>query len=276
MNNFVKMLKGSDPENSIQQISAEQIKPNPFQPRTTFTEDKLGDLARSIEEHGIIQPLTVRKKDKYYELIAGERRLRAARRIGLEKVPVIIRDCSDREMAEIALVENLQRHDLNFFEEARGYLLLCDKFGLTQQELATRIGKSQSTIANKLRLLNLDIKLQDEIIANNLSERHARALLRLPDEEMQRHVIDKAVAAAFNVKETEKLVEELLHKQDQGQGQQIRKVYSDIRLYLNTLRKTISELKGGGIEVQVDEREKDDCFEFTIKLVKSQNSKEAE
>lgn len=274
MNSFVRLFKGSEEEGKIQQIPLHKIQANPFQPRKNFEEEKLDDLARSIREHGIIQPLTVRMKGDFYELIAGERRLRAAKILGLEQVPAIVKECSDREMAEIALVENLQRQDLSFFEEARGYKMLLDRFNLTQKELAKSVGKSQSTIANKLRLLGLDPSTQRKIIEHNLSERHARALLKLENPEHRKQVLEKMIKRDLTVRESEKLIDDFLKDNSQTHKPQIKKVFNDIRLYLNTLRKTISELQDWEVEIQVHEEEKDDCYEFTIRFIKAIKHKE--
>jgi len=163
----------------ITEIKVEKIKTNPFQPRQEFKQKEIEELAQSIDNFGLIQAIIVRKIEGGYELIAGERRLRAAKFLGKEVIPAVIKDFNDQEMAEIALIENLQRKDLNFLEEAQAYQRLLDEFDLTQNELAARVSKSQSTIANKLRLLKLSINVRKEILAADLSERHGRALLKL-------------------------------------------------------------------------------------------------
>ena len=174
-------------------IKVEDIIPNTYQPRQYLDEDALNELAQSIGQHGIIQPLTVRKCGEFYELVAGERRLRASKIAGLTEVPCILVNMTDVESAQVALLENLQREDLSFIEEAEAYYSLINDHHFTQEEIAKKMGKKQSTIANKLRLLKLSSKVRNMCLDNNLTERHARALLSLPDEKLQVKVIKNVV-----------------------------------------------------------------------------------
>jgi len=194
----------------VTEIPVESIALNPHQPREAFDEKRLEELAASIREHGIIQPLVVRQVGNAFELIAGERRLRAARLAGLSKVPVVVRDVGPQEMAVLALIENLQREDLNVIEEARGYRRLIEEYSLTQAEVGRLVGKGQSTIANKLRLLRLPAAVQARILADGVSERHARALLDLPDEASQMAMLDRVVRERLSVRETEERVRALV------------------------------------------------------------------
>jgi len=189
-------------------ISVEDIIPNRFQPRLTFDTEALNELANSIREHGIIQPLVVRRVQDKFEIIAGERRYKAASLIGMKKVPCIIMDLNDNESAEVAVIENIQRKEMSPLEEAKSFKKLLDKGYLTQDELAKRMGKSQSSIANKLRLLNLDEVVQEAILNNKISERHARSLLKLDSKEEQRNILNEIIEKKLTVKQTDELIKE--------------------------------------------------------------------
>ena len=190
-------------ENTINYIAVDLIQPNIYQPRIVFDEEAIKELAQSIKIYGIIQPLSVRQVENGYELIAGERRLRAAKEAGLTEVPAIITNINDTDSAAIALLENLQREDLNFYEEALAYHNLIKVHSYTQDQLSEVIGKKQSTIANKLRILKLNQDIIDSLVENKLTERHARALLKLPDSELQYKILDKVIKEGLNVKKTE-------------------------------------------------------------------------
>lgn len=192
----------------IIEISLEDIIPNRFQPRLTFDIDALNDLARSIKEHGIIQPLVVRKLQDKYEIVAGERRYKAAAIAGLKKVPCIVMNLNDGESAEVAIIENIQRKEMTPLEEARSFKTLLDKGYLTQEDLGKRMGKSQSSVANKLRLLNLDDVVQEAILENKISERHARSLLKLNNKEDQRKILSDVIEKRLTVKQTDDLIKE--------------------------------------------------------------------
>jgi len=202
---------------NIQQVEVEQIAPNPRQPRRSIDAASLQELADSIREHGLIQPLVVTmvgggppQGRASYQLIAGERRLEAAKLAGLKQVPVVVKEASDRESLELALVENLQRADLNPLEEANAYRQLIDDFGLTQEEAAKRVGKSRAAVANSLRLLNLDDEIKEALTSGEISEGHARALLGLPYEEARLQVLERIRKGGLNVRQTEEAVRRLV------------------------------------------------------------------
>lgn len=197
-------------EKIVIQIPIEEIVPNPYQPRRVFSEKSLEELKNSIESYGVLQPITVRKKNEKFELVAGERRLRAAKLANLKTIPAIVHEVSDETSAVLALLENLQREDLNFIEEALGYENLIKEHNFTQQQLAEKLGKNQSTIANKLRILKLPESIKESLVQNGLTERHARALLKLPNEELMSQVVSKIIKNELTVKKTEKLVKDIL------------------------------------------------------------------
>ena len=259
-------------ENTISEISIIKIRPNRAQPRKMFNEDELSALSRSIAENGILQPLTVRKiSAAEYELIAGERRLRAAVIAGLRKVPCIVVRCSEKESAIYALLENLQRADLGIFEEARGIARLIRRYGLTQEQAALRLGKSQSTVANKLRLHRLTEEEQEWIVKAGLSERHARALLRMDDESTRREALSRVVTDSLNVKQTEHLVGILLQstpKPEKSKGNS-KAVIKDVRIFLNTINKAIDTMRLSGIDAQSNKTDTNDFIEYTIRIPKS-------
>lgn len=190
------------------EVEVERIEPNPHQPRRHFDETALSELAESVRQHGVLQPLIVRKKGERFQIVAGERRWRAAQLAGLKTVPVVVRELDDLQMTEIALIENLQREDLNPIETARAYQTLMDKLGLDQEGLAKRVGKSRSAIANSLRLLSLEDDLQEQVAAGRLSEGHARALLALQPGEARRAAARRVVEQGLSVRETEALARE--------------------------------------------------------------------
>lgn len=193
-------------EKEIIEVALDDIIPNRFQPRLAFDEKGLNELAESIKHHGIIQPLVLRKVADKYEIIAGERRYKASYIAGLTKVPAVIIDLNDNESAEVAIVENIQRRDLSPIEEAKSYKKLLDRGYLTQDQLATRMGKTQATVSNKLRLLNLDEQVQDALLNNKISERHARSLLRIENKDEQKNILDEIINNRLNVRDTEKLI----------------------------------------------------------------------
>jgi len=262
----IPFIQGEKNKEEVVNIKIDNIKVNPYQPRVTFNADEITELAKSIKSYGVIQPLLVRVQGEFYELVAGERRLRACKSLGMNKVPAVVRDINDLEMAEIALVENLQRKDLSFMEEAKAYQQLIEKFSLTQQDLAEKIGKGQSTIANKLRLLSLPTDVCKQIELQYITERHARALLRLDNKDSQLSIIKKIKEKKLTVKETEKLIEDILNGKDKKSN--VYTVYKDLRLFINTLNNSISEMKEAGLNVHVEKSEEDEFVEFTIRLPK--------
>lgn len=260
-------------ENKISDIPIIKIRPNKAQPRKVFNEEDLNALSQSISENGILQPLTVRKVSATeYELIAGERRLRASVMAGLRKVPCIVIKCSEKESAVYALLENLQRSDLGMFEEARGVSRLIRRYGLTQQEAAVKLGKTQSTIANKLRLLRLTYEEQEWIENAGLSERHARALLKLGDEGARREALSKIISENLNVQQSENLINLMLNsspKNNKKQGTS-KAVIKDVRIFVNTINKAIDTMRLAGIDAQSDKTDTDNFIEYTIRIPKKQ------
>lgn len=254
----------------VKNIPVSSIRPNPYQPRKTFNKKALDELSQSIKSFGIIQPISVRRlTDKNYELIAGERRLRATELANIREIPAIIVDYRDSESAMIALVENLQREDLNFLEEAEGFSSLIYDHGLTQQELAKKLGKSQSTIANKLRLLKLPSDIKKTLIEGDLTERHGRVLLKLPDDDLRREILDKVISKNLNVSKTEDLVEDMLsdlRNNEEIEYKQNIKSLINIRIYINTLKKAVKAIREYGIAVEYKETEKEDCVMINIKI----------
>ena len=259
-------------ENTIADIPIIKIRPNKAQPRKVFSEDELSALSRSISENGILQPLTVRKvSSTEYELVAGERRLRAAVMAGLRKVPCIVVKCSDRESAVYALLENLQRADLGIFEEARGIAKLIRRYGLTQEQAAIKLGKTQSTIANKLRLLRLSEEEQEWMEKAGLSERHARALIRIENETVRREVLSRIITENLNVKQSERLVGIYLNstpKPSRVKGNS-KAVIKYIRIFLNTINRAIDTMRLSGINAQSNKTDTEDFIEYTIRIPKS-------
>lgn len=264
-------------ENKVTEIPIIKIRPNKSQPRKTFNEDDLQALSQSIEENGILQPITVRKiSATEFELIAGERRLRASLLAGLKKVPCIVVKCSDKESAVFALLENLQRSDLGFFEEARGISKLMRRYGLTQEEAARRLGKTQSTIANKLRLLRLTYEEQEWISGAGLTERHARALLRLDDEQLRREALSKIISDNLNTQQTDTLIGIMLNNCSKAkQKPSISKVViKDVRIFVNTINKAIDTMRLAGIDAKSDKTDTDSFIEYTIRIPKPQISRD--
>ena len=262
-------------DNKIIDIPIIKIRPNKAQPRRMFDEGELTSLSRSIKENGILQPLTVKRASQTeYELIAGERRLRASVMAGLKKVPCIIVRCSEKESAIFALLENLQRSDLGFFEEARGISKLIKKYGLTQEEAAVKLGKTQSTIANKLRLLKLTYEEQEWIINAGLTERHARALLRLKNEEVRREALSRIVSQNLNTQQTENLVGIMLNsvpKNSKNVGHS-KAVIKDVRIFVNTINKAVDTMRLAGIDAKSEKTENNNFIEYTIQIPKKQVS----
>lgn len=205
-------------ENTVLQVPIEDIIPNRFQPRLSFDDESLKDLAASIKQHGIIQPLVLRRKNDKYEIIAGERRYKASKLAGLDSVPAIIANMNDNESAEVAIVENVQRKDLTAIEEAKSYQSLLDKGYMTQEELAKKMGLSQSAISNKLRLLTLDESVQDAVMQEKISERHARTLLKLPNHELQKEYLDRVIKERMTVKVLEDEIKKALNETKEVQN----------------------------------------------------------
>ena len=277
--NRIPAAKGDElPEQEITRteivsIPLAQIMPNPFQPRKTFSAEGLQELCASIREFGVIQPLIVRKTDSGYELIAGERRLRASGLAGRDDVPCVLRDASDKEMAEIALIENLQREDLHYFAEALGYEKLLRQFNLTQEVLAERVGKTQSSIANKLRLLKLPPEMREYIFEEKLTERHSRALLKVDDSERQWQLLKFVAENKLNVRETESLIEaqfqnEPIPEQKVVRRPQMLKIVKDVRIFINTVGELVKQMKKTGLDVRLTQEQDDEFVTITMVVPK--------
>ncbi|HOV28120.1 MAG TPA: nucleoid occlusion protein [Pseudobacteroides sp.] len=270
-------------------IRIDSIRPNPYQPRKQFNLSSLEELCESIKQYGVIQPINVRKiSSNTYELVSGERRLRAAMMAKLEEIPAIIVNIDDNDSAVIALIENLQREDLNYMEEAEGYNNLIKDHGFTQDELAQKIGKSQSTIANKIRLLKLGPLVKKILKDNNLTERHARALLKLHDEQMQMKVLKLVCEKGMNVKKTEELVERAIAKyanksnnmsagsnnngKDAVHEKKFTKAIRDIRIFVNTIKQAIDLMKKSGVNAKAAQLDRGEYMEFIIRIPKGGNT----
>lgn len=239
-------------QNKIIKVPVDQIYPNPYQPRKTFDEAALNDLAASIQLYGVLQPLLVAPGENgQYLLIAGERRLRASKMAKLAEVPVIVTDYTTQQIAEIALIENLQREDLHFLEEAEGYEQLLKDFHLTQEAMAQRVGKKQSTIANKLRLLKLSEACRKLLIENSLTERHARALLKLDDDEKRQEVLKVVAQRKLSVRQTEAYIESLLKVAPPVKRRMM--IVNDVRIYLNSIKQVYGMIKESGIPVNMEQ-----------------------
>lgn len=251
-------------------INVDKIFPNTYQPRLFFDEEALEELSQSIREHGIIQPITVRRRGESYEIVAGERRWRAARLAQLETVPCNVIEITDTQSAEIALLENLQREDLNFIEEAEAYYNLINDHKFTQDQLAKRMGKKQSTIANKLRLLKLSYDVRKLCVQNKLTERHARALLSLPNEELQLKIIDKIIKNSLNVKATEEAInKELLKLAGEELKNKDKKRVKSIfpaKLYVNTIKQVFDKFS---IPAEYKFKEEEEFIQITVSIPKN-------
>ncbi len=279
-NKLFSWLEGAPEKDKIIMLDINKIQSNPYQPRRIFNEEKIDELASSIKSYGLLSPVVVRKSKKdsdYYQLVAGERRLLACKKVDMKKIAAIEKDLTDNDVATIALIENLQRENLNFIEEAEGYARLINEFELTQELLAQKIGKSQSTIANKLRLLKLSDKVKKVLIANNeITERHARALLRLNTEEEQEKVIAEIIQKEMNVKQAESRVDDILMNRQKKYREKVysKNVVRDLRIFLNTVRQAVYIIKKSGLNPIVTENDAKDYFEVIIRLPKTGENKE--
>lgn len=257
-------------------IAIEKIVPNRYQPRTVFDEAKIEELARTIHTHGVIQPIVIRKMDdEKYEIIAGERRFRAMSKLQWTEVPAIIRNLSDKETASIALIENLQREELTAIEEAVAYQKLLKLHELTQEALAQRLGKGQSTVANKLRLLKLPEEVQQAIMRKELSERHARALMQIKEKEVQLQLMGMTMENHWNVKQLEQKVEEIINpplKEDKKAAKPKRKAVSkDVRIALNTIKQSLSMVTKSGINIKTEEEDMEEFYQITVRIPKKKS-----
>ncbi|GAA0502096.1 nucleoid occlusion protein [Salinibacillus aidingensis] len=264
--------KDQSHQEEVVQIPVSEIQPNQYQPRSTFSQERIEELAQTIHTHGMIQPIVIRKTDEdrvKYELIAGERRWRAAQHLNWEQIPAIVKDMTDTETASVALIENLQREELTVIEEAIAYGQLLEMHGLTQEALAQRLGKSQSTIANKLRLLKLPEPVQEAVLNKQITERHARALIALEEPELQEKLLKEILEKDLNVKQTEARIEQLKNPKPKKKPKpRVKGISKDVRIAMNTLRQSIHMVNDTGIELETDEEELDDYYQLTIKIPK--------
>lgn len=257
-------------------VAIEKIVPNRYQPRTVFDDAKIEELARTIHTHGVIQPIVIRKmEDNKYEIIAGERRFRAMSKLKWTEVPAIVRNLSDKETASIALIENLQREELTAIEEAVAYQKLLKLHELTQEALAQRLGKGQSTVANKLRLLKLPKEIQQAIMDKRLSERHARSLMQVKDEEVQIKLMNESIEQQWNVKQLEEKVNEIVNppvKEEKNASKPKRKAISkDVRIALNTIKQSLSMVTKSGINLKTEEEDTEDFYQITVRIPKKKS-----
>lgn len=266
--------KGEFLSTRVQYIPLGRIRPNPQQPRRSFDEEGLAELAASIRSCGILQPLTVRRAGEGYELVAGERRLRAARIAGLREVPCLVAQVGEEDSALLALMENLQRRDLDCWEEAQAIARLISRYGLSQEEAARRLGRAQPTVANKLRLLRLPEDVRALLRENGLTERHARALLRLQDPEVQRQAAGDMVRRGMNVAQAEAYVEKLLQSAQvtppRGRSTYIIK---DVRLFLNSVDRGLHLMRQAGVDAGWDRQDTDREILLTIRIPKRASGK---
>ena len=253
-------------EVKVVKVPIELIFPNPYQPRKTFDDAALADLASSIRQYGVLQPLLVAPaEDGRYLLIAGERRLRASRLAELTEVPVIISEYSSQQIAEIALIENLQSEDLHFLEEAEGYEQLMDEFHLTQEAMAARVGKKQSTIANKLRLLRLSGEVRKLLVEKELSERHARALLKLDDDAKRMEALQVIIARGYSVRQTDEYIAKLIAEKQQEKKKRLV-IVNDVRIYLNSIKQVVNAIKEVGIPCNMEQTVEGDEVVVSLRI----------
>ena len=272
MMSVLSLVSGRE-ERTLRRIRVSDIARNPNQPRKYFDPEAIAQLAESIRQYGVLNPLTVRRSPSGgYELVAGERRLRAARVAGLNDVPCLVIAADNEDSSAIALVENLQRRDLDFFEEAYGFKRLIDQYGLTQEEAARKVGKTQSAVANKLRLLRLSQQNMELIRSAGLTERHARCLLRLDNEQDRISATNYIIEHDLNVSRSEQYIDQLLQEEKEEQtpaAQQERKVVrliKDVRFFLNTLNRAVGVMVDSGIGATVEQQESDDGLTLTINI----------
>lgn len=256
----------------IQDIELSKIKPNQFQPRRQFSENSIKELAQTLDKEGLLQPIVIREDGEEYEIIAGERRFRAAQLLGWEKIPAIVNNMDDDQAAFLALIENLQRENLNPIDEAKAYTNLMKLNNLTQAELAKDMGKSQSYVANKLRLLKLTPKVQSYLASGEISARHGRALVGLSERDQSR-VVDEILANNLNVKETEEIIKDLdeyFAKKNEEKTEKkkrfAKRMPKDLKVQINTIKQAIKLAKDSGIKVKVKENKDPDDYKITIEL----------
>jgi len=275
----VNFLQKKRDENTIRYLEIGMIVPNPAQPRSHFDSQALTELALSIRQNGVLQPLTVRAVKSKYELIAGERRLRAAKLAGLDRVPCLVIDATDEQSSVLALIENLQRKDLDFFETALGYARLIDTYGLTQAEAAARLGKSQSAVANKLRLLRFTPREMEFIRKADLTERHARAILRLSDESQRFNALGYVAMHTLNVRDTDAYIDGLLAPKqpeipslpppkEEKMAAKIIPMVRDVRIFVNSVNRAVDVMRSTGINASYDKQDSETELILTVRIPK--------
>lgn len=258
------------PKSKLIEIPVTDIDTNPNQPRKDFSSQSIDELAQSIKQYGLIQPITVRKGTRSkYELVAGERRLRACMASGFKTIEAIVINVTNYDSAALALIENLQRENLNYLEEGEAFSNLITDFGLTQEELASRLGKSQGYIANKLRILKLTPEIKKMLIDNRLTERHARAILRLDTENLRRTAVETICKRGLNVSQTEKYIESLLSpEQNTPEQKKCTRIIKDIRVFTNTIKQAVDMMKQSGIEATSEKKENEEYIEYVVRIPK--------
>jgi len=275
--NEVEQAEAVHAAEEVIKLPIDQIVPNRFQPRTIFDDGKIEELSRTIHTHGVIQPIVVRKtSENQYEIIAGERRYRAMKKLQWTEVPAIVRNLTDKETASIALIENLQREELTAIEEAVAYQKLLELHELTQEALAQRLGKGQSTVANKLRLLRLPDEVQQAILQRKISERHARALIAIKDQPLQLEILQLAIENDWNVRQLEEQIQAILHPVVAEQEESIPKkakpkrkaISKDVRIALNTIKQSLTMVTKSGITVKTEEEDTEEYYQITVKIPK--------
>ncbi|MFJ7920955.1 nucleoid occlusion protein [Lysinibacillus fusiformis] len=275
--NEVEQAEAVQTAEEVIKLPIDEIVPNRFQPRTIFDDEKIEELSRTIHTHGVIQPIVVRKtSENQYEIIAGERRYRAMKKLQWTEVPAIVRNLTDKETASIALIENLQREELTAIEEAVAYQKLLELHELTQEALAQRLGKGQSTVANKLRLLRLPDEVQQAILQRKISERHARALIAIKDQPLQLEILQQTVDNDWNVRQLEEQIQAILHPVTDEQEESVPKkarpkrkaISKDVRIALNTIKQSLTMVTKSGITVNTEEEDTEEYYQITVKIPK--------
>lgn len=267
----------SFPTKEIIYLDVNLIRVNPNQPRKFFSIDAITELSNSIKEHGILVPLSIRYTKGTYELIAGERRLRASKMAGLCEIPCIIVDADNEQSQVLAIIENLQRENLNYIEEAEAFYSLLKDHNYTQDVLAKKVGKNQSTIANKLRILKLDSDIKDMLLKNNLTERHARALLKVETKEEQAEILNKVIANNLNVSKTEKLIEDHIFKKETNyislkereKRQKVKMIIKDVKIFVNQIKVAVDLLKQSGINASYDVSQSSTGYKIIVNIDKA-------
>lgn len=275
--NEVEQAEAVQAAEEVIKLPINQIVPNRFQPRTIFDDEKIEELSRTIHTHGVIQPIVVRKtSENQYEIIAGERRYRAMKKLQWTEVPAIVRNLTDKETASIALIENLQREELTAIEEAVAYQKLLELHELTQEALAQRLGKGQSTVANKLRLLRLPEEVQQAILKRQISERHARALIAVKDQPLQLEILQQTIDNDWNVRQLEEQIQAILNPVTDEQEESAPKkakpkrkaISKDVRIALNTIKQSLTMVTKSGITVKTEEEDTEEYYQITVKIPK--------